>query len=291
MSPSPRVILDRSALHGSTFQAFVESRLSDHCRAGKLQVYHPPVFLKETLALYSRKDRRMELLNQVMFSESIGVAGVFRDSVDIWEDELIRDRGPATPYLTSAEEEQLLWTRIKKGVSRANWAAWNATISDRDLEFDKKAAQRRLYSTIRSETAQRIKREAPGSLLSQYSFAEHRNCNLRSLGTTLIATQFDKIDTRHLERRWFEEMDRYPMFTSFIEGILYAGYFAAVRPNDRIDTNSQADVELLTFLNFADIVVSADTRFFRAAFEEIWSIRGKRLMSPTTFLAWCADGM
>ena len=70
-----------------------------------------------------------------------------------------------------------------------------------------------------------------------------------------------------LYETWSAEKDRYPFFSGFLRGTLYAAWFAAVEHNKKIDTNAHVDVELLCCLNRADAVVSHDQGFLRDALD------------------------
>ena len=62
--------------------------------------------------------------------------------------------------------------------------------------------------------------------------------------------------------------------------------YAATEQNIRLDKNAQADYELMTYLNHADILVSADTRFQLSAFVALWKPHGKKLLTPEEFVAF-----
>ena len=81
------------------------------------------------------------------------------------------------------------------------------------------------------------------------------------------------LDTRH----------RLIKIEELFNGMVYTFYHATCRPNEGIDRNAQIDFEQLTYLTWADIVVSNDERFFRLAFEAIWKPRGKRLETAESF--------
>lgn len=63
----------------------------------------------------------------------------------------------------------------------------------------------------------------------------------------------------------------------------YIGYYAATRPNDKIDLNAQADLDLMTHLLWADAVVSNETGFLRSAFDDLWRPKGKVIFTSTEF--------
>jgi hypothetical protein len=66
--------------------------------------------------------------------------------------------------------------------------------------------------------------------------------------------------------------------------MLYMTYYAAVHNNDRIDENAQADLDLMTHLLHADVLVSNETRFMRRAFTDLWEPRGKILLTSEQFV-------
>ncbi|WNC88724.1 hypothetical protein RI103_13530 [Paraburkholderia sp. FT54] len=284
-----RITFDRSALHRERFAQVRESGIVQLVSEGKLAVVHSGIFLTETLELYNRKDRREELREQIDFLHEICNGGIFRDSVDIWTDELIRDFALGTPCLTTKEEESRVWQRAMKGIRQASWNHWHATRPMRDQEFVKKAKQRSLYAEIRKVAAEEAKRQHLGRALSSYPFEEHRRQAFDFLGRDVIQGQFVSRRIEEVQDRWCANKALYPYFTSFVEGLLYASYYAAVKQNSAIDDNSQADIDLLTFLNHADVVVSSDTRFFTAAFEELWKPKGRVLVSPENLANFLAS--
>jgi hypothetical protein len=282
-----RIIFDRSAFHGHRFELLRSGPLLDLCRSGKVSVLHTGTFLTETLALYGRKERRAELKEQFEFLKAICNGGVFRDSVDIWQDELLRNQSLSTPLLLARGEEERVWARALKGIQKHVWSAWNETAADRQKQHEKKKAQRAIYSSIRKGLPEMIRQKYPGIPLSSYSFEEHRSNAMDAMGKAIIESQFNLPVDTPIYRYWSREKDGYPYFTAFVEGLVYAGYYAAIKQNAAIDDNSQADFELLTYLNHADIVVSSDTKFFRSAFEAIWAPRRKRLVAPEDLASLC----
>ena len=57
-----------------------------------------------------------------------------------------------------------------------------------------------------------------------------------------------------------------------------------IEVNERVDWNAQADIEQLTGLLKADLLVSCDTRFQRRAFDVLWADRGRRMMTTSEFV-------
>jgi hypothetical protein len=79
-------------------------------------------------------------------------------------------------------------------------------------------------------------------------------------------------------------LSHYPFFAAFVDGIVFSGYFAACRPDEKIDRNAQADFEQLCYLQWADVFVSNDTKFLSAAFEALWKPKGRRLLTTDALL-------
>ena len=88
---------------------------------------------------------------------------------------------------------------------------------------------------------------------------------------------------------WVMNPDNYPLYSLFIEGIMFSVFYAATRHNDPIDINAQADVEQLCYLFWSDVVVSNDEAFFKTAFDELWKPRGKRLMNCEEFVVFLSN--
>jgi hypothetical protein len=63
----------------------------------------------------------------------------------------------------------------------------------------------------------------------------------------------------------------------------YLGYYSATRPNDAIDRNAQADLDLMTHLLCADALVTNETGFMRKAFEDLWRPQGKVIFTSPEF--------
>lgn len=68
--------------------------------------------------------------------------------------------------------------------------------------------------------------------------------------------------------------------------MIYMAYYAIDRPNDRIDINAQADLDLMTHLLHADAIVSNETGFLRQAFAELWAVKRKVIFTPAEFVTY-----
>ena len=102
-------------------------------------------------------------------------------------------------------------------------------------------------------------------------------------GREFIEALVECRDPKAVANRWSRDKAAYPYFTTFVANMTYMGYCAATRPNDKIDLNAQADLDLMTHLLRADALVSNETGFLRNAFNEIWRPRGKVLFTSQEF--------
>jgi len=85
---------------------------------------------------------------------------------------------------------------------------------------------------------------------------------------------------------WSRNIKRYRFFSAFVDGLLFAAYYAMVEQNEPIDKNTQADVEVLMYMPDVDILVSNDRRFLKSTFDTFWRPKGKILFSTEEFVDW-----
>jgi predicted ATP-binding protein involved in virulence len=140
----------------------------------------------------------------------------------------------------------------------------------------KKKIQHDIYREIRFEFTERR------------SFKDILDLILDSAGRTLIQRHIKANNNEALQEKWSKNKDHYPFITSFTKGFLFAGYYAAKEQNMKLDRNrnAQVDYELMTYLNYADILVSADMGFQRSAFAALWEPHGKKFLTPKEFVTF-----
>jgi len=76
---------------------------------------------------------------------------------------------------------------------------------------------------------------------------------------------------------------RYPYFTQFVINRLYIAHHAMTKNNDALDNNAQVDLDLMTHLLRADVIVSNETGFLKCAFDDLWKPRRKVLFTSSEF--------
>ena len=290
MKPPPlRVIFDRSAFHGARYRRLQDSRLKDLCRQGRIKVFHTPVFLTETLATYGAGENAATWRDHLQFALDVCNGGIFRPTLDIWHEELVAGRGtfvrhllPERPNKKYKSRPQLVG-QLREIASTGDFAQeWSDTEADRIRDSQRLLNQRRVLVDARRR-AEEIRRElAIVEPMTNYSFQKFRDSVFIRTGKDLM----DRVGARRpapLADQWARRPQRFPFYSAFVEGMVYTFYHATCRPNEGIDRNAQIDFEQLTYLTWADIVVSNDERFFRLAFEAIWKPRGKRLETAESF--------
>jgi hypothetical protein len=130
-------------------------------------------------------------------------------------------------------------------------------------------------------------RKAVGYSVQQHGkvipFEDFAKREIHRSGHGFIVALVECHSPKAVANRWSYDMAAYPYFTTFVENMTYVGYYAATRPNDKIDLNAQADLDLMTHLLCADALISNETGFLRNAFNDIWRPHGKVLFTSQEF--------
>lgn len=279
-----RIIFDRSAFHGEDFEMLMKSKLEMLCKHNAVLVFHTPVFLDETLEMYGNEKSREEMRRQLPFILRIANGGFFRFTQEIWHDELVKNRGQQTRVLMNPKELAKFNRELQQGpMSDNNWLGWDLSRGERDEIRLKKETQRQTYAQVRRDISE-FHREGKLSLKSsEHSFPTFLNSEIDRYGRAIIGGL--KIgNSSVLQNQWSRNKERYPYVTAFAEGFVYASYYAAAKHNQPIDKNAEADFTHMSYLNHADVLVSADMRFLREAFAELWKPRHKTLFTPIEFV-------
>lgn len=282
-----RVIFDRSAFHGDRFEAIRSSGLLDLYSRGVIKVYHAPVFLEETLLSYGAGEKAKGWRDHLSYCLDI-CTGIFLDRDDIWRNELVLGCGSEARYLLPERPNKRYDSRLRlietlrekaaSGDVSKEWAESAAMRKQSQINRDK---QREHSASVRQKVATAIRERRVSGSARDYTFDKFRDAQLVWTGRQLMDL-VDKKRSGALADQWTQDPERYPFYTGFVEGFLYAYYYAAAE-HGRLDRNAQADYELMAHLVWADLVVSDDKRFFRRAFETIWKPRGKGLLGAEEF--------
>ncbi|MEW6330825.1 MAG: hypothetical protein AB1560_05120, partial [Pseudomonadota bacterium] len=102
----PRVIFDRSAFHGTSFDELVQSPLLRLSRARHIAVYHAASLIEETASLYLKERNHNLLRKQLPFILDICNERWLRPTEDIWVKELVeREDQKRVVFVPHSERE------------------------------------------------------------------------------------------------------------------------------------------------------------------------------------------
>lgn len=287
--PVLRVVFDTNAFMPATFDLLANGPLERLCKSGRIQPIYGHVFLEETFRAYGAERRRDDLINKWIPFITSTVDRFCNDFLEIWHEELVQGRGRKTNIFMRPARQQKLIARLANVPLDGSWRAFHESRDERGIEDDKRAAQREVSKDIRQEvadwkTAVRYDAKRHG----QANFERYLSAELDHAGRAFIEPLVRCWNPRAVGDRWSKDKDAYPYFTTFVKNMAYISFCAATRPNEKIDLNAQADLDLMTHLLRADVVVSNETGFLRSAFDDLWRPNGKVLFTSQEFAAFLA---
>jgi hypothetical protein len=203
----------------------------------------------------------------------------------VWEIELTQNRGPLANVFEKCSVRRLAEENLRAGITgTGGWKDFVLALPEKDLERQKQAKLHQIQREMRQEIA--AKRKTQRELKQQKPPAAlvFIRQELDEYGTQIISRYVGRYDKPALVERWRRDKKRYPFLTSSLEGQLFSSWYAMVEHNKAIDANAHVDVEVLSCLNRADAIVTADTRFQKDAFDVLWHSKGKLLFSPDDFV-------
>lgn len=280
-----RLMFDRSAFHGDSFQRLVASELAERVARGQVSVFHNPVFLDETVQSYGSKEPVKDWQAHLAYAVKLCNGGIFLSKMDIWQGEIVRDFGPGAPYLHPPTDSRH-YTSFSRMLGLLQHAAesgdlqteWRESAEEREDTHRKKNNQKGIFSQLRKEVAVAVRERRVSGKPKDYPFSEMMKSEFVGTGREFMSV-VDEERHAELADQWSQNPKRYPFYSAFVEGALYAAYYAMIENNRPLDRNAQADYEQLSYLLWADVIVSNDANFFHSAFQALWAPHGKRLVS------------
>ena len=288
-----RVIFDRSAFHGERFDALFRSPLRQRIAQGRIEVYHTPIFIQETLETWGSPRATDAWRAHLEFAADICNGGMFLSRDDIFRGEFFgqpRRLLPAKPTKTLPCISVVLAKMREVALSgdlATEWLDSKAELEDTRL---KKTGQRALFSRVRREAMSTHKTRRVTRPRQKYSYAQYSQAELTRNGRDLMIL-VDERRANELADRWEARPEAFPFYTAFVEGFLYSQYYAEIEVNRPLDKNAQADYEQLAYLVWADLFVSNEGGFLESAFNALWKPKGKRLESAEGFSALLSASM
>ena len=286
--PALRVVFDTNVFSDAHFETLEKSPIKALCRAGRIQPIYGHVFVEETLRAYGVNTARKALLEQWL-PFIVETADRFcEDFETIWHRELVQGHGRKTNIFMSTRTQQRLLKGLRAIPSDGTWHGLVGTQVERRLEDQKRSEQRQISISMRNEVIALRRKKTEGArrkdeipILSN-SFSEQF---IAEEGRAYIEANVPCFKPREVWARWNRAKMDYPYFTTFVINMICMLDHAVNRPNERIDLNAQADLDLMTHLLHADVLVSNETGFLRRAFDQIWRRQGKVLFSSEQFAA------
>lgn len=280
-----RVVFDTNAFTPGQFDLLANSPLAQLCRIGRIVPVYGHVFLEEVWRSYGNDGKRGHLIERWIPFIVDTVDRFCEDFITVWRRELVQGRGWKTNIFMKPAHQEALLRGLKSVPADGSWKAWQASQKARAIEDGKRTAQREVSKDIRQEVANWRKavgytEQKHGKVIPFLEFVERE---IDRSGRKFIEALVECHDPRVIANRWSRDKAAYPYFTKFVENMIYMGYYAATRPNEKIDLNAQADLDLMTHLLRADALVSNETGFLQYAFNDIWRPSGKVMFNSSEF--------
>lgn len=279
-----RVIFDTNVLSSQHFEYIDQSPVRRLCKQGKLSLLYSHTLLEETFRSYGNEKKRDNLVTDWLPFIAETASSFCKDLNQIFHEELVQGRGLKTNIFMNNRDFIRLRERIKNLPADGSWSAWNVSEPERVIDDKKRQAQRKISVELRNEIAE-------WKNLITYSAKKHGKVGLNQYfdkvlsdaGKDFIKTVVAYKDPLALWCTWARNKNNYPYFTYFIMSMLYIAFHAMTKPNERIDDNAQADLNLMSHLLNADVLVSNETGFLKSAFNDLWRPKGKVLFNSQEF--------
>ncbi|QEL56865.1 hypothetical protein [Chromobacterium paludis] len=279
-----RVIFDTNAFTPENFELLEKGPLIQLCKMGRIRPIYSHVFLEETFRAYGHHIKRDDLVKRWIPLITATADRFCDDFLTIWHRELVQARGIHTNIYLKPRAQRRLIESLAHIPLDGTWTAWHDSKPARDIEDQKRTAQRQISKEIRLEVAtwrKKVNYSSQRHGLPDYH--QYLNSELDHMGRELINSQVHCHNPIEVAYRWSRNKYAYPYFTKFVENILYIAFFAMTRQSEKIDHNAQADLDLMTHLLRADALVSNEAGFLRSAFDDLWRPKGKVIFTSQEF--------
>jgi hypothetical protein len=169
-----KVVFDTNALSNDSFDRLELGPMRGLCRRGRLVPVYGHVLIEETLRTYGAERRRQGLVTRRLPFLADTAAVICNDFIDIWHSELVEGRGVnARIYLKSKERERVI-AALRNVPADGRWRVWHDSQEERDLEYQKRAAQMEIWEKMRDQISSWKKAD-------EYDPTEHEVPDLRRI--------------------------------------------------------------------------------------------------------------
>lgn len=282
-----RVVFGSNIFSVKNFDSLEKSPLRRLFAARRLSPIYGHVFIEETLRAYGSAGKREQLVARWLPFVIATCDCICRDFNGIFHEELVRGCGPHARKFMRRRDYERLKQQLPHVPLDGTWRAWHASKAEREVEDQKRAAQREISKEIRAEVvdwknAIAYRPEKHGLP----NFGGYVQTEIDHAGRAFISTLINSRDPGEVANRWSRNKRFYPYFTEFVYDMLYMGFYAMTKPDAVLDLNAQADLNVMAHLLQGDILVSNERGFLRTAFNDLWKTRGKVLMTGQQFLEY-----
>lgn len=275
------VCLDRSVFHNDGVARMRDSLFARRCDQGGVVVHASPLLIEETIRLFYRNDRRVQVRNDVTFILRISTGRWFRTRKEIFDIEC-GWMNPAPDYaFMPTWQERLVRRRLRDHLEQILHHDSTNIFADRE---ERRQRDQRLLAGLKGLRAITIAEIRRGQLDSLPLFDEWYS------GVRDYALRYNLDNMSHPFRTTDEILaaietgDRPCAYLDlWTKGVLYMHFRAAANHTERIDLNDHWDLELLLIAKDLDVIVSNDTRFMKSAAEVLFP--AKAYLGLDEFLA------
>ncbi len=265
-----RVIFDRSIFHGLKFQQFRNSSLSTHVASRKIQPLYTPIFFDETVNYFLKdpsnfKDQWGYLigLNQSKWFQSLGV---------IIQRELDNNMIGRKYYFCLRSEIEAIIKNVNavlhEKIQRENFFSTPAEIlrENEIKEFGR-------------ETRKSLRQSSPHQ---EYDFEELFNKQVESYIENGLMKRYP--NSQNFLKTWHSSRSKCRFTEQYVRALFSTIFLPVSNHNLKIDKNDTADAEQLAYLEWADVLVSDDTKFMKKGFDLLYGKSTKQFFSSSEFL-------
>jgi hypothetical protein len=264
-----RVILDSNVFSKANFDALNESRFRDLCRVGRIEAIYPDIILDELLRSYQGEQTRPQLIDRWLPFIINTTSGFWLELLEIWHHELVRDRGINAPLFKGGERAAKIVHQLRTLPRDGTWPIVVITQAERDSIAEGKKLFREQSKDMRNRF------ESDDAWIAALYWSNPKL--VRDLGPGYIKRQLRAKNSDVLSSQWLLNPDRYPYVTQAVKNAMFMLAYPVVDKSAAIDINAQADLDVMTHLLSADILVTNEKKFMKSAFEVMWHPNGKIL--------------
>jgi hypothetical protein len=280
-----RAVLDSNVFSAAHFDRLTDSPLRRLYKVGRVVPIYSAVMIEETLRSYASPKTRIDLLGSWLPFILETTPRLCDDLESIWHKELVQGcRSESAMYMRPSKYRSVV-QELKHIPADGSWPVLRMAAIEIQSEWLRKKARRDNSLEMRAEV-RKLAKEAGITKHVRHDVglvSEERVRLMKMLGRSLIERFVSPNNWRSIANQWTRNTDSYPFFTQFVNNAIFQELLFITDHSVQVDANAQADLDILTCLIQADVVVTNESGFMRTAFEKIWRPRGKVMFTSDQF--------